>query len=357
MSQDPIRVLIVDDSSLVRRTLSEVLASDDGIAVMEPAADPFEAAARMRKQVPDVMILDVAMPRMDGLSFLRRVMKQHPIPTIVCSAVTWSNSPAALSAIDLGAVDVIEKPNISTAEFFEEARVRFCDAVKAAARARLRRIGSRPAPAGGRHEYAERSAKPLRGAAQKNDRLVVAGASTGGIEALQILLRGLPRSFCGIAIVQHMPAGFTTAFAARLDAECSISVKEARDGDAIEPGLALIAPGDHHMSVRRTGHQYHVEVSNGPLVNRHRPSVDVLFESAADAAGANAIGVLMTGMGEDGSRGLLKLRRAGAETIAQDEATCVVYGMPAAAVRLGAVSEILPIDAIAGALLRKVGTP
>jgi two-component system chemotaxis response regulator CheB len=356
VSQEPIRVLIVDDSSLVRRTLSEVLASDDGITVMEPAADPFEAAALMRKQVPDVMILDVAMPRMDGLTFLRRVMTQHPIPTIVCSSVTWSNSPAALSAIDLGAVDVIEKPNVSTAEFFEEARVRFCDAVKAAARARLRRVDSRP-DSSGRHEYAERSAKPLRRPAAKGDRLIVAGASTGGIEALQIMLRELPSSFNGIAIVQHMPAGFTAAFAARLDAECTISVREARDGDLIEPGLALIAPGDHHMAVRRSGHHYRVEVTNGPLVNRHRPSVDVLFESAADAAGANAVGVLMTGMGEDGSRGLLKMHRAGAETIAQDEATSVVYGMPAAAVRLGAVSQILPIDAIAAALLRKCGTP
>jgi two-component system chemotaxis response regulator CheB len=356
VSPQPIRVLIVDDSSLVRQTLSDVLASDDGITVMAGAADPFEAAALMRKQVPDVMILDVAMPRMDGLTFLRRVMTQHPIPTIVCSSMTWNNSPAALSAIDLGAVDVIEKPNVATAEFFEEAKVRFCDAVKAAARARLRGVGPRP-ESSGRLESAERSAKPMRRPARGTDRLVVAGASTGGIEALQIMLRELPPSFCGIAVVQHMPAGFTAAFADRLDADCSISVKEARDGDAIEPGLALIAPGDRHMAVRRVGSHYHVEVTSGPLVNRHRPSVDVLFESAADAAGANAVGVIMTGMGEDGSRGLLKLRRTGAQTIAQDEATCVVYGMPAAAVRLGAVGEILPIDAIAGALMRKCGTP
>jgi two-component system chemotaxis response regulator CheB len=352
VSAQRIRVLIVDDSSLVCRALSDVLSSDSEITVMGTAGDPFAAAAIMRHQVPDVMILDIEMPRMDGLTFLRRIMTQHPIPVIVCSSLVAENSPAALSAIDLGAVDVIRKPDVSTKEFFEEAKIRICDAVKAAARSRPKLIGVRrsEAPlANPQARIAQSSLRPGRTA----DKVVVIGASTGGIEALQTVLKELPPDFTGIAVVQHLPPGFTTALAARLHAECRISVKEARSGDVVLRGQALIAPGDHHLVMKKTGTHYEVEVKTGPLVNRHRPSVDVLFESTADCVGANAIGVIMTGMGDDGSRGLLKLREMGATTIAQDEATCVVYGMPAAAVKLGAASEILPLQAIAGALIRR----
>jgi two-component system chemotaxis response regulator CheB len=356
-----IQVLIVDDSSLVRRTLTDVLSSDPELEVMGAAGDPFDAAAIMRHRAPDVIILDIQMPRMDGLTFLQRLMTQYPIPTIICSFLAAENSPAALSAIELGAIDVITKPNVSTKQFLEEAKIRICDAVKAAARSRVvgkasvrpdRLLLDMPAPDPAWTERAARvSVRP--GVA---DKVIVVGASTGGIDAVSRLLQALPANAPGIAVVQHLPAGFTAAFAASLNRDCKISVREARTGDAIERGRALIAPGDHHMIMKRHGAQYQVEVHNGPLVNRHRPSVDVLFTSAAESVGPRALGVLLTGMGEDGSRGLLKLREAGAHTIAQDEATSVVYGMPAAAVRLGAAAEVLPLDSIAAALQRRASS-
>lgn len=346
------RVLIVDDSALVRQTLAEVLASDPDIEVMGAASDPYVAASRMRESVPDVITLDVEMPRMDGITFLRKIMSQHPIPVVICSSLTGDGSVTALEAMEAGAVDIITKPQLGSKRFLEESRIRICDAVKAAARAQVRPIAERRAVA---PKYtADAILAPPSGKAmsQTTEKVVAVGASTGGTEALRVLLTSLPHDAPGLVIVQHMPENFTAAFAQRLNGLCRITVKEAANGDSVIPGRALVAPGNHHMLLKRSGARYYVEVKDGPLVCRHRPSVDVLFRSAARYAGENAVGVIMTGMGDDGARGLLEMHEAGAHTIAQDERTSVVFGMPAEAIKRNAQDSILPLEAIAPEVVR-----
>jgi two-component system, chemotaxis family, protein-glutamate methylesterase/glutaminase len=346
-----IKVLIVDDSASVRAALGDIIAAEPGMTVMGTASDPFFAAERMRAELPDVIICDIEMPRMDGITFVQKLMQQRPLPVVICSSLANAGSPAALAALEAGAVEIITKPRLGTTQFLLEARTRICDAVRAAAAARLR---PRSRIETSRKLTADAVLPPpgRRTALQTTDRLVAIGASTGGTEALRLLLEALPADAPGLAIVQHMPAGFTAAFARRLHDLCRIEVREAETGDRLIPGLALIAPGDHHMLLHRSGAQYRVEVRQGPLVSRHRPSVDVLFRSTARAAGPNALGIILTGMGDDGARGLLEMREAGARTLGQDEASCVVYGMPKEAMRMGAVEAELPLARMAAEVMR-----
>ncbi|MBE0617406.1 MAG: chemotaxis response regulator protein-glutamate methylesterase, partial [Proteobacteria bacterium] len=323
-----IRVLVVDDSALVRQTLTDILESDPEIEVMGSAPDPIVAAERMRQEVPDVITLDVEMPRMDGLTFLRKLMAQHPLPVVICSSLAESGAETTLRALEYGAVEIIQKPRLGTKQFLEESRVRICDAVKAAARAKVKRVAPRrPVEAKLTADAILPKAKS-QAMVQTTEKVVVVGASTGGTEALREFLEVLPADSPGIVIVQHMPEHFTKAFAQRLDGLCRVTVKEAEDGDTVLRGQALIAPGNRHTLLKRSGARYFVEVRDGPLVSRHRPSVDVLFRSAARYAGRNAVAAILTGMGDDGARGMAELREAGAHTLAQDEATCVVFGMP-----------------------------
>lgn len=350
----PLKVLVVDDSATVRQALAAILSSRRGFAVTT-AADPLIAMAKMKADRPDVIVTDLEMPRMDGLTFLRRVMAEDPIPVLVCSALTGRGTEGAIRALEHGAVDVVTKPRLGVKQFLEESAVTFCDSVRAAARARLRlRIRPEPVQASARFT-ADAVLPPARNdrALLTTDKVVAMGASTGGTEALRVVLQALPPESPGLVIVQHMPEGFTRAFAQRLNESCRISVKEAAEGDRILEGRALIAPGNHHLLVRRSGGHYVVEVKDGPLVSRHRPSVDVLFRSVAQAAGANAVGVLMTGMGDDGADGLLEMRNAGAATLAQDEATSVVFGMPREAIARGGVDEIVALPSIPGRVLAR----
>jgi len=351
-----IRVLIVDDSAVVRQTMSEILSSDPGIEVMATAADPFVAADRIKDEVPDVITLDVEMPRMDGISFLQRIMSQHPIPVVMCSSLTEEGSETAMKALEYGAVDIIQKPRLGTKLFLEESRVRVCDAVKAASLAKLKKISARPRVVTPKLTADVIIEKPASSAMiQTTEKVVVVGASTGGTEALRVFLESLPADCPGIVIVQHMPEGFTRAFSKRLDGLCRISVKEAANNDTVVRGRALIAPGNHHTLLKRSGARYYVEIKDGPLVSRHRPSVDVLFRSAARYGGKNVVGVIMTGMGDDGAQGMLEMKQAGAYTIAQDEASCVVFGMPNEAIKRGGVDSIRPLVAIAPEVLRRGG--
>lgn len=343
-----VRVLIVDDSAVVRQALSEVLGSDPEIQIMATAADPFVATDRISEEVPDVIVLDVEMPRMDGITFLENIMRQRPIPVVICSSLSGKGSETAVRAMECGAVDVIAKPRLGTEQFLRDSREILCTAVKSASAARLRVI--RPVEqaltADAVLAPGSRNALP-----RTTEKVVVIGASTGGTEALRVLLMAMPPDAPGMAIVQHMPEKFTAAFANRLDGLCTISVKEAENGDPVLRGRALLAPGNRHLLVKRSGARYFVEVRDGPLVCRHRPSVDVLFRSGARYAGSNAVGVLMTGMGNDGARGLLELKQAGAITIAEDESTCVVFGMPHEAIKLGAAGRVLPLNAISAGIL------
>ena len=345
-----IRVLIVDDSALVRQTLTDILSSDPGIDVMGTASDPFVAAERIREEVPDVLTLDIEMPRMDGLTFLRKLMAQHPIPVVICSSLAAEGAQSTLHALELGAVEIITKPRLGTRHFLEESRVRLCQAVKAAAAAKVRARSAvlQPEP---KLTADAILARPTNAMLETTEKVVVIGASTGGTEALRSLLEVLPPDAPGIVIVQHMPELFTRAFANRLDGLCRISVKEAEPNDTVLRGRALIAPGNHHLLLKRSGARYYVDIKEGPLVSRHRPSVDVLFRSAARYAGRNAVAAILTGMGDDGANGMLEMKQAGAITIAQDEATCIVFGMPNEAIKRGAVDRILPLQQIAGAIL------
>ncbi|MBF0561277.1 MAG: chemotaxis response regulator protein-glutamate methylesterase [Alphaproteobacteria bacterium] len=354
-----IRVLIVDDSATVRETMAEILSSDPEIEVIGTASDPYVAARRLQKDVPDVITLDVEMPRMDGITFLRRLMAQHPIPVVMCSSLTEEGSQTLMEALEAGAVDVILKPRVGTQQYLMETRTQICDTVKAAACARLRGPSrTRKARTGPEPKLTADAMLPPPNAgamAQTTEKVVCVGASTGGTEALRALLEALPANAPGMVIVQHMPAGFTAAFAKRLDTLCEVSVKEAVHGDPVLRGHVLIAPGNLHLLLQRSGARYEVAIKEGPLVARHRPSVDVLFRSAAHAAGANAIGIIMTGMGDDGARGLLEMRQAGAATVAQDEDSCVVFGMPKVAIALGAAQKVVPLDGIPAEILRLGG--
>ncbi len=343
-----IRVLIVDDSAVVRKTLTEVLTSDPEIEIMATAADPFIAADRIAEEIPDVIVLDVEMPRMDGVTFLQKIMTQHPIPVVICSSLTDKGAETTLRALEYGAVDIVTKPKLGCEEFLRESCELLCHAVKAASSARVHQIHPIGRALTADAVLAPPSSKAMSATTEK---VALLGASTGGTEALRVVLEALPGDCPGILIVQHMPEKFTTAFARRLDGLCAISVKEAENGDTVLRGRALLAPGNRHMLLKRSGARYYVEVRDGPLVCRHRPSVDVLFRSGARYAGRNAVGVLMTGMGNDGAQGLLELKQAGAATIAQDEATSVVYGMPHEAVKLGAANRVLPLQSMAAAIL------
>jgi len=354
--QRKIQVLVVDDSATVRQTLTQILNSDPDIEVSGVAGDPYAAAARIRQMRPDVITLDVEMPRMDGLTFLDKLMSQHPIPTVICSTLTAAGSDTALQALERGAVDIITKPTLGTKEFLEESRVRICDIVKSAARAKLPKLHiNRPvmhvAPKLTADAILERA--PVNGAMiQTTEKVVVVGASTGGTEALKDFLEAMPGDCPGIVIVQHMPENFTARFAERLNQTCRVTVREAANGDSVIRGQALIAPGNRHLLLKRSGARYYVEVNDGPLVSRHRPSVDVLFRSAARYAGRNTVGVIMTGMGDDGAKGMLEMKQAGATNLAQNEESCVVFGMPAEAIKLGAADRVLPLSGLAGEVLR-----
>ncbi len=345
-----IRVLVVDDSATVRQTMKEILESDPAIEVMATASDPYVAVERIRHEVPDVITLDVEMPRMDGLTFLEKLMSQCPLPVVICSTLTEKNSATAIAALEKGAVEIITKPKLGTKQFLEESKIALCDAVKSAALVRVapRRVASVPARIEPKLTADVMMEKPRSNAMiETTEKIVAVGASTGGTEALRIFLEAMPADAPGIVIVQHMPEKFTASFAERLNQLCRVTVKEAADGDSVVRGQALIAPGNRHLLLKRSGARYFVEVRDGPLVGRHRPSVDVLFRSVARYAGGNAIGVIMTGMGDDGARGLREMKDAGALTIAQDEASCVVFGMPAEAIKAGGVDKILGLPRIA----------
>jgi two-component system chemotaxis response regulator CheB len=350
-----IKVLVVDDSAVMRQVAASLIGADSALELLATAADPILAIERMRQQWPDVIVLDVEMPRMDGITFLKKIMRERPTPVIICSALTQKGAQTTLEALAAGAVAIITKPKLGLKSFLNDASCDLLSAIKGAARARVERLGARavsPSAAG-----PKLSADVILGAGQgramtqTTERVVAIGTSTGGTQALEEILVALPRVCPGIVIVQHMPEKFTAAFAARLDQVCEISVKEAQNGDRVVPGRALIAPGGKHMLLRRSGAQYHVEIVDGPLVNRHRPSVDVLFRAVAKCAGSNALGVILTGMGNDGAAGLLEMRNAGAHTLAQDEESCVVYGMPKEAVKCGAAQRSIPLSAVASEIL------
>lgn len=349
-----IEVLVVDDSAVVRQVMASVLSQEPGMHVTV-AADPLIAMDKMKGGRPDVILLDLEMPRMDGLTFLRKIMAEDPLPVVVCSALASPGSESALAALDDGAVEIINKPSVDVKSFLYESAVLLVDAVRSAAQARVRRRRSTPMPVIPKHSadavLPVRKAPALR---VTTDKVVVVGASTGGTEAIQELLAPMPPDAPAMVIVQHMPEVFTAGFARRLDSVCQIEVKEAVHGDRVLQGRALIAPGNRHTLLRRSGGHYIVEVTDGPLVSRHRPSVDVLFRSAAQAAGPNAIGVILTGMGDDGAAGLLEMKEAGAWTIAQDEASCVVFGMPKEAIARGAVEEVCSLPRLSHAVLDSV---
>lgn len=348
-----LRVLVVDDSAVVRQGVLMLLERVPGMAV-EVASDPLIARQKMKSQRPDVILLDLEMPRMDGLTFLRELMREEePVPVVVCSGLAGPGSELAVRALQEGAVEIIPKPSLGVGDFLRESRARLLESLRNAARARARLARHKPqvkvAPA-----PVERPVGPL--LTVTTDKVVAVGASTGGTEALRQLLEPMPPDCPGIVIVQHMPEQFTSAFAKRLNQLCRIEVKEAEQGDRVQQGRALIAPGNRHLRVKRTGGHYQVEVLDGGRVSGHKPSVDVLFQSVARAVGGNAVGVLLTGMGDDGADGLLAMRHAGAATIAQDEASCVVFGMPRAAIERGAVDEVLPLGAICEAVRRRART-
>jgi len=353
---EPIKVLIVDDSALVRQVVSQALAREPGIEVIATASDPVFAIDKLRVKWPDVIVLDIEMPRMDGISFLRKIMTERPTPVIICSSLAESGAQATFEAMSAGAVSIITKPKAGLKSFLEDSSNDIVQAVRAAARANLRAM-PRGATAGRPLHRPKLTADAVLAAggqtamARTTDQLVAIGTSTGGTQALEVVLTNLPSTCLGIVIVQHMPEKFTAMFADRLNSICDIEVREARNGDRVIPGLALIAPGGRHMMVRRNGAQYQVEVVDGPLVNRHKPSVDVLFRSVAKCAGSNALGIIMTGMGDDGARGMKEMHSAGAKTIAQDEQSCVVFGMPKEAIKLDAVDQTIPLDQIPSAII------
>ena len=340
-----IKVIVVDDSAVVRQVVTALLEADPEIQVLAAVADPILAMSRMAQQWPDVLVLDIEMPRMDGITFLKKIMAEHPTPVVICSTLTEKGTQTSLAALSAGAVAIITKPKLGLKQFLMDASDDLTSAVKAAARANVRKLQPRDKLTADAILPAVDSARQAM--IQTTERVVALGTSTGGTQALEVVLTALPRVCPGIVIVQHMPEQFTAAFANRLNGLCQIEVKEAQNNDRVMPGRALIAPGGKHMLLRRNGAQYFVEVVDGPLVNRHRPSVDVLFRSVAKSAGANALGVIMTGMGDDGAAGLLEMRKVGAQTLGQDERSCVVYGMPKEAVKRGAVMRAVPLEFIA----------
>lgn len=346
-----IKVYVVDDSAVMRQTLMHLLQGDPEIELAGSAPNPLIAGPAIRKNRPDVLLLDIEMPGMDGLTFLRQVMEESPIPTVICSTLTTHGSKVALEALSAGAVAIVAKPRLGLKQFLEDSRRELLQTLKAAARSRPRRASIAP------HPPISNPAQPLRPTAAglhtllSVNRPVVIGSSTGGTQALELVITALPGDAPGIAIVQHMPERFTAMYAQRLDGICAMNVREAKDGDRLERGVVLIAPGGRHMQLRKAGGQYFAVVVDGPPVNRHKPAVDVLFRSVAECAGKDVLAIILTGMGDDGARGMKLLHERGARTIAQNEETCVVFGMPKEAIQLGAVDEIIPITQVASAIM------
>ncbi|WP_312975153.1 protein-glutamate methylesterase/protein-glutamine glutaminase [Stutzerimonas nitrititolerans] len=342
-----IRVFIVDDSAVVRQVVAAVLAQDPAIEVIGSAADPLFAQQKMQAQWPDVILLDVEMPSMDGITFLKKIMSERPTPVVICSTLTEKGAQTSVDALAAGAVEIITKPKAGLKDFLHESSSALIRAVKAAARARVGAATVRLS------DEVPVAAPVQRAMAKTTERVIALGTSTGGTQALQAVLTGLPEDCPGILVVQHMPEKFTAAFAERLNRLCRCEVKEAANGDRVLPGRVLIAPGGRHMQLKRSGAQYGVSILDGPLVNRHKPSVDVLFRSVAREAGKNAVGVIMTGMGDDGARGLLEMREAGALTAAQDEASCVVFGMPKEAIARGGAAHVVGLNQIGRFILNQ----
>jgi two-component system, chemotaxis family, protein-glutamate methylesterase/glutaminase len=354
MTTGKTRVLIVDDSAVVRQVLTSLLSRDPSLVVIGAVSDPLFAMDRMNIEWPDVIVLDIEMPRMDGITFLRKLMSTRPTPVVICSTLTEKGAETTMQAMSAGAVEIVTKPKMGLKNFLEEEVGTITQAVKAAAAAKVARMkATEPRlqqPVVSSVDVVANSQSAAMSVT--TDRIVAIGTSTGGTQALEVVLTGLSRVSPGVVIVQHMPEKFTGAFAARLNAICEMEVLEAKNGDRVIPGRALIAPGGRHMQIKRSGAQYVAEVIDGPPVNRHRPSVDVLFRSVAKSAGANAMGIIMTGMGDDGARGLREMHEAGATTVAQDEESCVVYGMPKEAVKLGAVERSVGLAEVAGCIER-----
>ena len=340
-----IKLLIVDDSAIVRRIFSEELSKFPDIEIVGTAPDPFVARDKIVNLKPDVITLDIEMPRMDGLTFLKKLMRYYPIPVIIVSALTPKGGEMTLEALDVGAVDVIGKPGGSYS--VENLSVQLAEKIRGASRVTMSKKNVTDTPETLKPE-------PVKALSQTSNKIIAIGASTGGTEALKNVLVKMPANSPGIVVVQHMPAKFTTAFAERLNGICQIKVREAENNDSVTPGTALIAPGNFHMILRRSGARYYVEIKDGPMVHHQRPAVDVLFKSTAKYAGANSIGVILTGMGSDGAEGLLEMKNAGAKTVGQDEKTCVVYGMPKEAVKLGAVDREVPLDQVTSEIIRMV---
>ncbi|KAF0813952.1 Chemotaxis response regulator protein-glutamate methylesterase [Andreprevotia sp. IGB-42] len=361
-----IKVMIVDDSSVVRQVMQDVLARHRDIEVIATAPDPIFAMTKMKTNWPDVLLLDIEMPRMDGITFLKQIMAERPTPVVICSTLTERGADITMEAFAAGAVGVITKPTLGLKDFLQDSSADLVSAIRAAGQARVGRLRSMAPPprVAASPQTQERMHSPKLTAdavldapgshthLPTTEKIVALGTSTGGTQALEVVLTALPRTCAGIVIVQHMPEKFTKSFADRLNTLCQIEVKEATHNDRIVPGRALIAPGGKHMVVKRSGAQYYVEVIDGPLVSRHRPSVDVLFRSVAKAAGKNAVGIIMTGMGDDGARGLKELHDTGATTYAQDEASCVVFGMPKEAIDLGGVNDIVSLERIPSVIER-----
>lgn len=347
MNERRITAIVVDDSAVVRKHLADTLTAG-GVEVIATAGDPLFAWPKMEARWPDVVVLDVEMPRMDGISFLRKIMAERPTPVVMCSTLTAAGATTTLQALAEGAVSFVTKPKLGLRDFLSDPGNGLVAAVRAAAQARVSRL-RRTAPTAGAAPSPPVLAPRLGAGAldETTERVIAIGASTGGVQAIETVLTRLPRTTPGIVVVQHMPETFTAAFAARLNSLCAMEVKEAADGDRVMPGRVLIAPGGKHMQLQRSGARYVVVVRDGPLVNRHKPSVDVLFKSVAHHAGRNAVGAILTGMGDDGARGLLEMRQAGALTVAQDETSCVVFGMPKEAIRLGGASEVRPLQDVA----------
>jgi two-component system chemotaxis response regulator CheB len=349
-----VTAFVVDDSAVVRKHLTELLEAG-GVEVLGSASDPLFAWPKLSTRWPDVIVLDVEMPRMDGITFLRKIMAERPTPVVMCSTLTAAGAETTMQALAEGAVSFVTKPKLGLRDFLSDETNGLVAAVRAAARARVQPMRRSAAPAGGAAPLASAKPRPvgaftsaagLGAMAETTDRVVAIGSSTGGVQSIEAVLTALPRTTPGIIIVQHMPEKFTAALAERLNGLCQMEVKEAADGDRVLDGRVLIAPGGKHIQLTRSGARYVVSVKDGPLVNRHKPSVDVMFRSVAQIAGANAAGLILTGMGDDGARGLLAMRQAGARTVAQDEASCVVFGMPKEAIRMGAAGEVMALGAM-----------
>lgn len=360
MSHPPIKLMLVDDSALVRQTFCALFDAVDDIDVVAVAPDPYIAVEKLKKTVPDVILLDVEMPRMDGVTFLKKLMSQHPIPVIICSTLVGNThnadkSSTHMAALEAGAVDIITKPTVGIKQFAQDSATTLYDAVRAAANAKVKQVVKQTRQVQKLKADAVLERKPASAMHETTEKIICIGASTGGTEAIKAVLMRMPRDCPAIAIVQHMPEGFTASFAKRLNEQCAITVDEGKHGMSLLRGRAIIAPGNQHMTIRRSGAKYYVDIKDGPLVSRHRPSVDVLFRSAANTVASNASAVILTGMGDDGATGLMELKESGAATFAQDEKTSVVWGMPRVAYERGAAEKTLALDNVAAALLKASG--